>query len=79
MQRVTRNYVAVAKAEQIERQINQGNKKPMVLGIKYHSKNCSGICAICGEPFSMITKAHATKHGFPDPDTMIAAGAVRWL
>ena len=77
--RVTREYVAVHKTEQIERVNRRDSKKPMVLGIKNHSKNCSGICAICGEAFNMITKAHAAKHGFENPEKMIAAGAVRWL
>ena len=74
--RVSRGYVAIIKAEEIER---DRRRKPMELGIKHHSKNCSGICKICGEAFNMITKSHATKHGFSDPDMMIAAGAVRWL
>lgn len=74
--RVTREYVAVSKAEQIER---QARRRPMVLGIKRHSKNCSGICAICGQAFDMLTKGHAATHGYANPDAMIAAGVVRWL
>ena len=74
--RVTREYVGKAKAEEIER---QGRRRPMMLAIKHHSKNCAGICAICGDAFNMITKAHAAKHGFANPEAMIAAGAVRWL
>ena len=79
MQRVTRDFLAVEKAEQIERHHKQATKKPMILGIKHHSKNCSGVCKICGEYFSMITKRHANTHGFSDPDKMIAAGVVQWM
>jgi len=77
--RLNRGYVAVAKAEQIERMNQNDCKKPVIPGVKHHSKNCSGICLLCGLRFNMITKAHAAKHNFDSPEKMIDAGKVRWM
>lgn len=36
-----------------------------------------GYCKLCHEPFEIITKDHAAKHGFKSPDEMAKSDIVR--
>ena len=71
--------MAYLKSELIEQQNKNPVRKPVIVRVKNHSKNCEGICKICGNSFSMITVSHANRHGYETPEEMIEADVISWL